>query len=880
MGGQQAFTNGQPGSNPPQQGPQGNNFQFTQQDQQHIQRIAQSMVSNMTPQGRMQLQQTAMSLPPQLKQSLAEKGTDLAQYVIKQKATQTFLQQRSRMTAQGGNQGAFAGAGGTPQNASIPQPPNSMQVQQTPTFDQAGNMDHILRQQRDALHHQQEGQVVVPANTGQGQRASNAQRAPSRVQKTPQQNQTSAFSANRSTQAPNQTPQPSQPNWSNMQNATPNIQQTPQMPQGHNFSHVTGQNPQQNQMQGQTNGLNNALRTPQQNRGMPTLNQPMNPPNQSQNTASPNPVQQTPKQGQRPTQNTLNGTQRSLANGQQHPTPTANMQQKPVLPPAMQQHLATLKTDEEKKNFLIMMRQKQQQARQQAANSNLTAMAQGVQGRGQAPQSGPNAQIGFNANTPTTGAQPISSSTLSQPSNVRTNQGSQQPESQNRQPPFMLTDLQEQQMDNVGYPDNILNNSSVLAQMPGNVKNWGQLKAWVARNAQNLPPDSLQKVKQLQATHYYMNLPDSMRSMANRGHPSNAQQQQPRPGQAPPAQTFPAASSQQPTPQRGTPGAPNQIQFPQMQPPTIQEVQRFRASLPKANVMSDEQIRLTIMNRRRSGLMNANQNPQLSVVQNQQALQQQYANLLKAQQVEQTRSQGLPSGQIPQSQSGQTPGPQNGPQWAAQQARAQAEQMRRNQMSQAGIKPQQGLKRNNNDDIVEIPDPKLGQHQLRQPPTPGSMNQASAVTGQPAMVQEQFAALNRFSPAQLATMPPAQRAAFEAQRQNAMAQARQRGMITQQQQGTTSAQTQPQLMMGGDGSSSDAKILKIRQLREEVMRSMPPRKTVAMSPADRGAIAHKLFESKNQFVRVTKSLPVYLVATQNESRVKDVIRTVCNDMVW
>ena len=303
----------------------------------------------------------------------------------------------------------------------------------------------------------------------------------------------------------------------------------------------------------------------------------------------------------------------------------------------------------------------------------------------------------------------------------------------------------------------------------------------------------------------------------------------------------------------------------------MQEVQRFRASLPKANVMSDEQIRLTIMSRRRPGLLNANQNSQLNAVQNQQVLQQQYANLMKAQQLEQTRTQELQPGQISQLQSGQMPGAQKGPQWGAQQARVQAEQLRRNQMSQPGNKPQQGFKRSNNDDLMETPDPKLAQHQSRQPPTPVSATLPSAVNGQPALTQDQFASLNRFNPA---TMTPAQRVAIEAQRRNAMTQANQRGTNSQQQQGISSVPTHPQVILGNDGNVGDSKSTKVRQLREEVMRSIPPRKTVPMSPAERGTIIQKLRESKNQFVRITQSLPLYLAATQNEARVKDVIRTV------
>ena len=868
LGGQQVFANGQSGPNPSLQAPHGSNFQFTQQDQQHIQQIAQNIMNNMTPQDRHSFQQMITNLQPQLRQSLTDRGTNLSHYVVKQRATQAFLQQRARMAAQAGNHGAFPGAGVAPQGGPNTQGPTPVQVQQTPQFDQAGNMDHILRQQQDALHHQQEGQVVVPANSGQ--RSGNPQRAPSRVQKTPQQPQQATFGANRSMQAPNQTPQQPQPNWNTMQKQTPVLQQTPQMQQAQNFTQMPGQNPQQNPLPGQTSGMNNALRTPQQKPQMPTLNQPMNPPSQSQNVSSPNPAQQTPNLGQRTVQNSSNGQQRSMPNGQQRPTPAPNMPPKAAMPIAIQQHIANLKTKEEKTNFLMMMRQRQQLQRQQAANGNI--MAQPNQGRG------PQKQMSTSQTTPATGAQNMPNPNLinaPQAPMARVNQGPQQPDSQNTltQTQPTLTELQEQQMDTISYPNNILNSDSVLARTPGYVKNWGQLKQWVASNAQNLPPDSLQKLKVLQAKHYQLRLQDPRRLLTNRGQPGNMQQQPPGPGPAPSAQTFLNGSAQKPVPQGQTPGQVNQVQFSQGQAPTAQEVQRFKANLPSANVMSEEQIRSTIMSKKRQDLVNAQQNSQTNVAQNQQSMQERYATLIRNQQFQQTRNLGLQTGQMPHQKSGQTTGPQKGPQWAAQQARVQAEQARQNQASQAGSKPQQGVKRSSNDDVVEVPDPKLAQHQPRQPPASAAA-QPPASTGQPAMNPEQIASLNRFSPAQITALNPVQRAAFESQRRNIMVQANQRGVKTAQQQRGQPAQPQSHLNVGNNGNSNDPKSIKIKQLRDEVIRTMPPRQTAVMNPLERGNMIKKLGEVKGLFSRIDQSLPVYLVATQNEDRIKDIIRTV------
>ena len=177
MGGQQAFMNGQPqpNVNAPQQGlqGQGRQIQMTQQDQQRVQQIAQAMVHNMTPNDKAALSRHVQSMSAEVKQNIESRGMNLLQYAIRQQATQKFMQERAMLAGQGGNQGAFPSGVVLPQSA--PPAPTPVMVQggqQTSQFDQTGNMDHILGQQQDALRHQQEGQVVVPANTGQ--RAANA----------------------------------------------------------------------------------------------------------------------------------------------------------------------------------------------------------------------------------------------------------------------------------------------------------------------------------------------------------------------------------------------------------------------------------------------------------------------------------------------------------------------------------------------------------------------------------------------------------------------------------------------------------------------------------------------------------------------------------
>ena len=550
------------------------------------------------------------------------------------------------------------------------------------------------------------------------------------------------------------------------------------MPQAQNFVQ-----PQQNSLQ------NHHAKHP----GLGTLNQPMN---QPQNMPSPAPKQQTPHLGQR------------APNGQlpqnQQPKAQANGPQRAVLPPAMQQHLDNLKTDEEKKAFFMMMRQRQQlQRQQQAQKGNMSQQAQG----------NPPQPSNVHVRPPIAAGQPNPS----------------QANFVNPQPAFRqptLSEQQEKQMDNMAYPENILNADSILAQVPGDVKSWAQLKSWVGSNANRLPPDSLQKLKQLQAKHYNMKLNEIRKANASRGMPIG--------GSAPAAQMYPNGNASQQLPKQP---------FPQVANPTMQEVQQFKASLPKAQVMSDDQIRMAIMTRKNAVLNGVRQNPQMNAVQNQQIMQQQYTNMLKAQQAaEQARIQGQKPAQPPQR--------------GAQPARKPTDQTMK-------APQQQGVKRTSNDDVVEVQDPKAiaqQQQQARQPPN-------HQLNGQLELAQQQLASLNRFTPAQINAMNPAQKAAYEGQRRALMAQINRNTLQHQP------SNAYPQPNPGGDGSMGDSN-LRVKQLREEVMRAMGPRHAVPMSPQERGMIIQKLRDSKGQFIRITQSLSLYLSATHNEARIKDVIRTV------
>ena len=532
---------------------------------------------------------------------------------------------------------------------------------------------------------------------------------------------------------------------------------------------------------------------------------------------------------------------------------------------------------------MLMQQKKEALQRNQAAQNNLNTMGQQGQGRGQVPTA-PQAPMANLHTTQAPGSQAIPNPKLfgGQQGNLGPRQTSVSqsvdPQASTGQPnrnQVALTDAQAQQMDGVSYPDNLLNNNSTLSRLPEHVKSWGQLKEWVASNVQTLPPDSLHKVKQLQAKHYQMVMIHERTRLMNQGQAGNVTQQGPRP--APPAPMSTNATAQQPTPGQN-PGQAGPMPFPQIPPPTMQEVQSVRASLQgQSHVLSDEQIKMMIMRKKQQIMLQNRQNAQqqnlqTTAGQDPQAAQQRYTSILQAQQAQQNRAQALQPPQMQPQPLGQVP-PQQAQQWAQQQGRIQAEQAMKNQANHVGQRATpKGVKRSNNDDVVEVPDPKLSQQQQHQARPPTTQGQPPNQT--PSMPPD-------FTPQQLAAMNPQQRQQLEAHRRIIMAQQAQQAQANQQrglsiQQHDQSIQGQPSIdFITNTGNQQDPRVIKVRQLRDEVTRTMPPRRALPMSPKTRGQMINQLKNSKDILGRIDQSLAMYLAATQNQERVKEVIRLVC-----
>ena len=918
-GGIQGFPNGQPMPNATQQMGQNRPMQgnFSQVDQQRIQEIAQNMLNGATQQDKLQLQRHVQNLPDHLKRQLEMRGMNSMQYIVRQQATQKFIQERNAITMKNGaNQPQFGSGASNGQMGNTQMTPQ-LQASQMSQFDGSNSMDQILGQQQNAIRLEQAGQIVVPANPQQR----NQQNVPSGAQKTPQSMQQAPF-ANMPTPN-NQTQQSSM--WNNVSGGTPNGPHMRPSTQGINRS-VHGQNTQGNQ-NGQM-GANNAMgmQTSQAN-GMPTLNKPMNPPNQGPNNNSPKPPPGNTKGPQRPPQGNPNGMQRPAPNGMQQRAPGSGpavvpnalgLANRPGMPQAMIDHLKSLKTDEERARFVMEMRKKQQEfKRRQEAQSNPNAMPAAPFGNNQPPlgqmqQGFPgNRQNTVNSSQPAPAANAFNASD-GDPGWPMSNMQQQNLDGQNQQDQrFLLSEDQSRHMDELPYPEGILNKNTTLGRVPNHIKTWGQLKEWVSSNIQNLPVESLQNVRLLQARHYQLMLQEQQRrnrlnqnqpnGNGNMQQPSGApsappmtqagsmppfvqqqpqQQQQQQPQPQPPPQPQPLQQPQQP------PNASSQMAFPPIPQPSMQEIQTMRSHLPPDRIMTDDQIRQFLVKKKaqermqilmRSNAMNGQQ-------QNVQAIQQQYQNLLRAQHLQQNANANAnaaanASAQVEQLriQQQQKQAPTPSLQWNPQNPRSTSnEQANKAQNTHSKPTPKTShpaLKRTNTtattDDVVEVPDPKLGaQHQSQNQAKP-QLPQARQANSQTLPGAQGMKAAPKATPEQPAAMTPVQRQAYENHQR----------MLAQNNRGAPSNAVRapaggppPMGAPPKDGNNDPRQ--HVNRLREEVLNSMPPRPTQPMSPRTRGQMINKLRDSRLIINRIDSSLPMYLGMTKNIEKVKEVLRAV------
>jgi len=885
---QQKFQNGQIVQGMPRPVPQnGGQPQFTQQEHQYILNMARQMASNLSDQDKQGLQAQVRNLSPQQLQNMQAQAHTPVEYIIRNHATRKYLEERSKRQQQSGqgpapsstNQGHPASQV-TVRSQSQQPPPASVPQHADPTFT-SGNMDQFLGQQAEALRHQEAGQVVVPASHGQG--------APPQVRGTshPQQQQQGQFGANRASQPQNNLQPQVQPFWNTPQPPQQNLQQPPPMqaqPPTPSFTNMPPQPPQQHALQGQVGGLstNQGQRTPQQIHNMPTLNQPLDLSVQKQKDQAQRTAKPTPKPTQRSAPNASSGPQPATASaqpnsGQQKTQSGFGQGQWNSLPANVRTKLLSMPEDQ-RKPWLQQMLQKQQQARlQTAGNANddvkpdnavqsipqvALPMVKGGQGG--------SAQV---SSTPVANApQPP----VMGPSNIQF-QGAQQPpelgEGRPAQPkmvPIKLTNEQGQYMDNLSFPPNIINRRSELGNVPENVQSWRQLKEFVHRNAQNLPPSSLQKVIGLQSIHFQM-----QNSAHQQRLQMNQQGQQPNP-QFPPAGVAPVGQMVPPQGNQGNRQAPqvqDQFGIPNLPEPTAQDLQGARNTLPPhMRHIRDDQLGQMIQAKRQQDFLKTPQGQQAL------AMHQQRNNMIRAQRPDAQATQ-FPAGLPDPGQMQRPVRALNQPQQAGQQRPPQQQPPRPNTQppkaapgAWPGVRPdpspanQKGIKRNNTDDVIEVPDPKLAQQTRPHLPDPKEPHPPPTVNGMPRITPEQFARLNNEQKTQLQLRMQAFQAAHQ-----------QRAAL--QQIGVNTPPTRA-ANTANQNAAPNVRNPRLHQLMDEVAQSTPPRQIIPMSPQTRTTMVEKLRESTGAMIaRFEQSIPIFLQNTNDESQVKDLLRIVSSSLV-
>lgn len=880
---QQPMLNEQPVPNVAQRPPQNQGQpQLTPQEHQQIGQLAENMAQNVTPEQMQNVQRMVMSIPADQRQQMQIQGVSPAHAVFRHHAIRKFLQEKAIQQQRAGqgphplDRGVVSQPGRPTSKISMHQgqqaPPPPTPQQHEPSFDQ------FLGQQQDALRHQEAGQVVVPAS----------QVAPPQVRGTPHPQSQGQFSA-RPMQPPNNFQQQPPAVWATLQGQHQNVSQTPQPqlpPQTPNLANIPGQTPQQQALQGQLGGLDSsrAQRTPQQNPNMPTLNRPLNPPNQAQNTQRQ--AQSTPKTSAR---NFPSGQQTAAANGQ----PSGGQQSVAPNLQSIHRYVASI-PEPQKSAFIARIREKQSQERRKAGEAAENAAQAGPPGAPVAPM-GPqgnkaqSAQQKPNSNVP---HPPNSTNKLNEQVQVQAQaQASQQTGpsngargSQQKFVPISLDENTTRIMDRFDFPRGLLVLAGENAKVPEHIKQWGQLKQWVHQNSNILPPGSIQKVMGLQSIVYQQKSAhnNQQREALNQAQ-SQGNMRPAQPGVAPAAQMVAPNSSQ--IPNQGSTAPASNSSMPNLPQPTSREITAARAQLPaNLKTASDEQLRSMILKKRRDEYFKTMQGQQgLNPLQQQQQQQQQHQlNLIRIQQqanTQQTQVSMQPNQhiQLQPPQRGQNQQPQSMQQWPQPQtaqklAQSNPQQNKHSQSSRSGPQAsvsqpnQKGGKRNNaSDDVIEVPDPKLSQQQGRPPNLKGPQPQ-------PQLQHPPSNALPQMTPEKYNSLTPEQKVRYQEQRRLQI-EATQRANVQrpgQTVQGQRPAEAVNQTVVPNAGRDG-----RVKELRIEVMRSMPARQPIPMSPNTRARMIERLKSASLMARRLESSLPLYLSLSKDEERTKDLLRSVC-----
>ena len=767
-----------------------------------------------------------------------------------------------------------------PQSAASTAPPQIGAIPQgfDPSF--GGNMrSQILGLQQEALRSQEEGQVVVPAS---GNPKAPQQQQQGMMHPTPHQQPMNQPTPSRSVMNPSQFMQPDKMQQIARTQAQERIQ---------NAGMQNQMQAPQNSLQGQAGGLNGHMNPalPQQSPDMPHLNRPLGPSAQLPQKQGPSQLRQPgPPQVQAKDAGSSNQQSQQQLQGQPSGGGASQLGISSLeiqnFPFHMQQRLTTM-TFEQQQAFLLQYR-KAMNARNQPAKgpqANGTGMAS------QQFQNGPaQSSQGHPINQPTPGQTPalalqnfgVFDQSLNQPQKMptpgeqtvhrlfdqqfRPQQTPQPPRPS--QGPANLTDEQIRLMDQQIFPPKLLNANILQSFPPQGVRLWGELKAWAAQNQGSMPTDIVGTLKNFQAAHFAQMAKRPIGNQQRQGQTSSAQTSM---SSAPVQHSGPAP----PAPMRGNPpqaptSTPIPMTVPQNMPPfqqpSAEDLQNLRMRYPKAQHVPDDELRQQLMRQKMAQYRTAvaqqrrSMNPQ----------QVQYENMQRAQQLQQLqRPPFLMNGQNSQVQ------PQS-PAIQGQQAVSHAvkvatplmgqgtvQEPPHSQPSRPPVRPpiqnqqsQKGTKRVNEDDVVEVPNPKLAhQQQQRRAQPPGKQAPSQPKPSPSQAVHDP-------------TLPPQQQSNQHANEPRT--QAAQPAGYTQQHMAVL-LRNQPKTPQ-----ENLARQQRYRQIFEELSKNTVTRTEVPMDSQMRNEIISFLTKYQPILTRASTAIPNFFVLTNNEETIKDLIQSV------
>ena len=740
-----------------------------------VMEVTHKLMAQASEEEKANLRATVMlRLDPEQAQKYAAQGVDPLVMFYRGQALARFRQEKAARMTQAQQQLAM---GQVPQNMPPSAPamqqqrsvnPSPMTGQTQPPVSMGGNpdfgsfmgnMENVAAQQQQGVMAEQAGQMVVPA--------SGAPRNP-----TPQPSSMPGQAPNMNQQgnAGNLNPQQRQQlihaqQMQQQQRLTQSIQQQQSQVQARMNAQ---KNAQQMGLQGQPGGMGPGPVPPQQSPAMATLNAPLRTPSQPMNNSD-------GLQG-----NTRAGFGTPLdprfmqGNQRQSGLPDVTQAFINSLPPETQQRLAGMAPD---KLSEIATKWNEQRGLNIANMQNMrSGMAmQGIpQGRLGQPMSQAgqfNSQNGANQfMNPNSQRAPVSMAANMNPAQqqlLQQQMNTIRPGQMQRPPMQMQADSQRiaLQMDEAAVPQALMAHTSMPQNVPfGEIKNWGQLKQWTANNP-NLPPSSIDSVKQLQTLHYRQILAQKARQqqqMAAAGMQPGLQIGQPGNPAVQPGMAAPVA-----------PMGTNPMQMPnamgrgafQPRQPTQLEIQQIR-NHPSGKMLqaTDDQIRMIYS----KSIQN---NQQAQMAPQQMHHRQQMQQLQIQQRLQQANAQGHQPGQ-PQSQTnanmnaqGQTKPTSNPPSKPASQVPQQPSATNNSNAARNNARPQtanknqtqnyspaqpaKNLKRASSDDVVEVPNPN---------------SQAARPQPAPATASNQTPQMPRASlltPAQIAQLDPEKRKRYE-----------------------------------------------------------------------------------------------------------------------